>query len=122
MAVSPSVIYKPADIRVLMDDIDIEGLCIIPHPLSCLCCQPLLYLNFRVVCLLLTMKIDEQIPRNREAVKQNLSVLNQRQPPAEKWIIFILKTISQVNDKVELISMTDRPTTIIIKFQYLGVG
>lgn len=68
------------------------------------------------------MKIDEQIPGNREAVKQNLSVLNQRQPPTEKWIIFILKTISQVNHKVELISMTDRPNTIIIKFQYLGVG
>lgn len=68
------------------------------------------------------MKIDEHIPGNREAVKQNLSVRNQRQPPAEKWIIFILKTISQVSPKVELISMTDRPNTIIIKFQYLGVG
>lgn len=90
--------------------------------LSCLCCQPLLYLNFRVVCLLLTMKIDEQIPGNREAVKQNLSLLNQRQPPAEKWIIFILKTISQVNPKVELISMTDRLNAIIIKFQHWGVG
>lgn len=68
------------------------------------------------------MKIDEQIPGNREAVQQNLSVLNQRQPPSEKWIISFLTTISQVNHKVELISMTDRPATIIIKFQYLGVG
>lgn len=68
------------------------------------------------------VKIDEQIPGNTKAVKKNLSVLNQRQPPAEKWIVFILKTISQVNRKVELISMTDSPNTIIIKFQYLGIG
>lgn len=68
------------------------------------------------------MKIDEQIPGNTKAVKQNLSVLNQKQPPAEKNDCFILKTISQVSNKVELISKTGTGNTIMIKFQYLGVG
>lgn len=50
-AVLLSVIYKPADIRVLMDDIDIEGLCIIPHPLFLVCAVRFFFLLAFPSCL-----------------------------------------------------------------------
>lgn len=61
------------------------------------------------------MKIDEQMPANTKTVKQNLSVLKHKGPPGEN-------TISQVSDKVDLISMTDTRSTTVIEFQYLAVG
>lgn len=93
--------------------------------LSCLCCQVLLYLHLQVVCLPLTMNIDEQISGNTKRVKQNLSVLKQKR--TSQWKMgsrtnFNLNTTSKANHKVKLIYVTDTRSTALIEFQYLDVG